>query len=436
MSTGSSASGTAPSRTSSPANKAALFRAEAVAHAGTRSRGTVLLARPLSYSLLTSLFLVLTSSVILFFACFSYTRKAAVPGTLLPASGVIRVVAAQAGVISERRVAEGQHVKAGDVLFLVASDRTSVTQGDAAQTVSALLESRRASFERDQAQLRLQGDQRVAAARQRADDMALEIRRVDEQAALQQRRVALAETALKRYADLQAADFVSPVQVQDKQAELLDQQLRLADLRRTSAASARELAAARADLQDLQIQALRDRQASDRSIAATDQDLTENEARRLIVVRAPRDGTVTAITVEPGQSVSANQSLASILPQGSVLEAELYAPSRAAGFLKVGMPVMLRHQAYSYQKFGMSDGVIREVSRNAMRPEELDLPGGNAGAGPVYRVRVTLARQTVTVYGVDEPLKSGAVVDASVLLERRRLFEWVLEPLYTITGHP
>jgi membrane fusion protein len=70
-----------------------------------------------------------------------------------------------------------------------------------------------------------------------------------------------------------------------------------------------------------------------------------------------------------------------------------------------------------------------------MRPDELDLPGSSSAAEPLYRVRVTLARQTVTAYGIDEPLKAGAVVDASVLLERRRLYEWALEPLYTITGH-
>jgi len=44
------------------------------------------------------------------------------------------------------------------------------------------------------------------------------------------------------------------------------------------------------------VQSLRDQQAGERNVSATEQDLTENEARRQILVRAPSAGTVTAIT--------------------------------------------------------------------------------------------------------------------------------------------
>lgn len=57
------------------------------------------------------------------------------------------------------------------------------------------------------------------------------------------------------------------------------------------------------------------------------------------------------------------------------------------------------------------------------------------GAGePLYRVRVRLERQSITTYGQAQPLKAGMALDASVLLERRKLYEWVLEPLYSISG--
>ena len=106
--------------------------------------------------------------------------------------------------------------------------------------------------------------------------------------------------------------------------------------------------------------------------------------------------------------------------------------------MKPGQKVFLRYQAYSYQKFGQSEGTVREVSRAALRPDELAVPGAAITAGaatePLFRVRVKLDRQTVTAYGAEQPLKAGAVLEASIVLERRRLFEWVLEPLYTITG--
>lgn len=192
--------------------------------------------------------------------------------------------------------------------------------------------------------------------------------------------------------------------------------------------------AAQADLKDLQLQALRDAEASQRGVAAARQDLTENEARREILVRAPQAGTVTAITGEIGQTVTANQALATVLPADSELEAELYAPSRAVGFLKPGMSVLMRYQAYPYQKFGLAKGTVQDVSKTALRSDEVALAGMGTSAEPLYRVRVKLERQTLLAYGHEQPLRSGALLDGSFVLDKRRLYEWALEPLYTISG--
>lgn len=417
---------------------APLFRSEALEHAKAKPYGTILLARPVSHLVLTVLFAAFALLLVGFFANFSYTRKAKVPGVLLPSQGLIRVVPMQAGQIVDRRVQEGQAVRAGDVLFVLASERSSATQGNAEENISALLQQRRDSFLADQTQMQLLVAQRTDALLRRAKGLESENLRVGEQIAMQQRRVSLAETALQRQQDLHAAAFVSAVQVQDRQAELLDQQQRLGDLRRAQAAVERDLAAAQAEVRELRIQARRDQAAGLRSVSSTDQELTENEARRQLHIRAPQDGIVTAITVHEGQSVPAGQMLASVLPLGAALEAELYAPSRAAGFLKPGMQVTLRYHAYSYQKFGQATGTVREVSSTAMQPAELALPGAGQRQGqsaePMYRVRVALPRQSVTAFGSEVPLRSGGMLDASVLLETRRLYEWVLEPLYTIKG--
>jgi membrane fusion protein len=417
---------------------APLFRSEALEHAKAKPYGTILLARPVPHLVLTVLFAAFALLLVGFFANFSYTRKAKVPGVLLPSQGLIRVVPMQAGQIVDRRVQEGQAVRGGDVLFVLASERSSATQGNAEENISALLQQRRDSFLADQTQMQLLVAQRTDALLRRARDLESENLRVGEQMAMQQRRVSLAETALQRQQDLHAAAFVSAVQVQDRQAELLDQQQRLGDLKRAQAAVERDLAAAQAEVQELRIQARRDQAAGLRSVSSTDQELTENEARRQLHIRAPQDGIVTAITVHEGQSVPAGQMLASVLPLGAALEAELYAPSRAAGFLKPGMQVTLRYHAYSYQKFGQATGTVREVSSTAMQPAELALPGASQRQGqsaePMYRVRVALPRQSVTAFGSEVPLRSGAMLDASVLLETRRLYEWVLEPLYTIKG--
>src|SRR5690606_12489641 len=88
-----------------------------------------------------------------------------------------------------------------------------------------------------------------------------------------------------------------------------------------------------------------------------------------------------------------------------------------------------------YQKFGHHRGQVARISRSALGPGEMGALVGSAGTGePLYRVTVTLDRQAITAYGRPEALKPGMLVDADILGERRRLIEWVFEPLYSIRG--
>ncbi len=53
---------------------------------------------------------------------------------------------------------------------------------------------------------------------------------------------------------------------------------------------------------------------------------------------------------------------------------------------------------------------------------------------PHYRVIVALRRQSVMAYGMPEPLRPGMLLEADILGERRRLIEWIFEPLYSVQG--
>ena len=401
---------------------------------GSRQYGTVLLVSSVSQCFLTLFFTTIIAAVVCFFIFFSTTCKAQCQGVLLPTTGVVRIVPTQVGVVTAIRVKEGQMVKAGDVLFMLSSERSS-TMGSTQQAVSTLLQSRRDSFAGELGKVSLQSRQRIAASQRRATDLQTEIARLGDQISLQQTRVALADQAYRRFEELQKTNFLSAAQLQDKQAELLDQRQRLADIRRAVASSNRDLASTEADLRDLQVQGQRELAGIERNISSIEQDLTESESRREVLVRAPQAGMVTAITGSLGQTVAGNTVLASVLPAGANLEAEIYAPSRSAGFIRSGMNVLLRYQAYPYQKFGQYRAVVREVANTALRPEELGIPGAGAQGGePLYRIRLQLEQQGVLAYGKSMPLKSGMLVDASVELEHRHLYEWVLEPLFSISG--
>ena len=101
-------------------------------------------------------------------------------------------------------------------------------------------------------------------------------------------------------------------------------------------------------------------------------------------------------------------------------------PSHAVGFIEPGDRVLLRYQAYPHQKFGHQAGRILRLSRSATLA-----PGATE---PHYRAVVALDAQTVTAFGRQEPLRPGMVLEADILGERRKLYEWLLEPLYSLRG--
>lgn len=415
-----------------------LFRQQAIEHATVRQYGTVILTRPVSHMVLTCVFMTLTFLLIAFFGFFETTRKTQIQGMLVPTAGVIRVFSSQIGIIKEIRIKEGQFVHRDDILFIVSSERSTSDPQSTEALISELLAQRRDSFRAELQQVKAQAEQRHAALQQRARNLQSEIERLENQALMQKQRIVLSERTVARFAQLNSTNYISAAQLQEREAELLDQRQRLLEIERIQSATRRDLASTQADAKDIMAQALRDENSLRRNASTLEQDLTENEARREIPIRARQSGTITAIAANLGQTVGTTTSLASILPVGNELEAEMYVPSRAVGFIKPGMTALLRYQAFPYQKFGQHPACVREVATTSVRPDELPtsaaiMPGA-AQSEPVYRIRLKLEQQTVRAYGAKTPLRSGMLVDASVMLERRKLYEWVLEPLFSISG--
>ena len=74
------------------------------------------------------------------------------------------------------------------------------------------------------------------------------------------------------------------------------------------------------------------------------------------------------------------------------------------------------------------------VSKTALPSTEISGLPNIGGGESLYRIRVALARQQISAYGKAQSLQAGMLLEADVLQEKRRLYEWVLEPLYSLTG--
>ncbi|HRP26825.1 MAG TPA: HlyD family efflux transporter periplasmic adaptor subunit, partial [Burkholderiaceae bacterium] len=378
-----------------------LFRPEAVDGQRQSWLGGVQLVRPLSMTLLTFFTVGVAALVIAYLFVGEYTRKAHVSGVLVPDLGLIRLVTPEAATVVRNHVREGQQVKQGDVLFELSVDRATLA-GDTQAAVQQSLAERERSLQgtlRQQAQL-LQ-TQRTGLER-RIADMRRELAQIDAEAATQQQRLKLAQQQQARLESLRAENFISDAAVQTKSEDLLGQKAQLQSLERERAAHLREIGTLETQLRELPLQAEAVQSETERSLAALSQEATESEARQRIVIRAPQDGIVTNILADPGQSVQPGIALASLMPAQAKLQADLYAPSSAIGFLRPDQPVLLRYQAYAYQKFGHYKGHVLQVSRTPLQANELasltlSTTATGAGAGALSTMRHSLGSADIFI---------------------------------------
>jgi membrane fusion protein len=414
-----------------------LFRAEAIDAQRQGWLGQVQLVRPLSLSLLTAGVLACLVLVTAFLLFGEYTRKARIGGVLVPDLGVIRLVPPVAGRVLSRHVAEEQAVRAGDLMFVLALQGSTLA-ADARQQVERSLLERRRSLEESARQHEQLTETQQAALQRRLDELRREQLQLEAEAALHHQRLALAEQAQARLESLGAEQFVSPAQVQSKREELIGLQAQAQAIERQRAALARDRAALEGELRGLPALARGRRGEIERDLAALARETAEQDPVRQVVVRAPQDGTVSAVLADVGQSVSPASALASLVPAGAALQAHLYAPSGAVGFVRPEQEVRLRFEAFPYQKFGHQTGRVLQVSRTPLAPAELaglPLAAPQAEAAePLFRITVALDSAQIRAFGEAQPLVAGMRMQADVLLERRRLIEWLFEPVLGWSG--
>jgi membrane fusion protein len=413
-----------------------LFRPEALEHQRQAWLGDMQLLRPLSLRLLTATVLLVLAAVLAFLWWGEYTRKARVAGVLVPDQGVIRLLPPQEAVVLERHAVEGARVARGDVLFVLSLERSSAA-GDTQASVQRSLRERERSLADSASQQALLTQAQATAIDQRLADMRRERGQRLSEALLHKQRLTLAGDALARLESLRRDNFISAAQLQAKHEELLGLQAQLQALERDAAAHERAIAALEAERRELPLRAQAQQGEIQRERAELAQLAAESEAKRRLVVQAPADGVVSAVLAQPGQTVTPTAALASLVPADSQLQAHLYAPSSAVGFVRPDQTVLLRYQAYAYQKFGHQRGRVLQVSRTPLSAADQSALAGaqpQAAHEPLYRITVALDKQQVSAYGQDISLVPGMQLDADVLLDRRRLIEWIFEPLLGLGG--
>lgn len=409
-----------------------LFRQEAIDAQREKFFGEATVARPLTMWAMTALAIVAAAVMIMVAVWGQYTRRERVEGFLALDIGAARVQIPDAGRVAELMVKEGLEVAAGTPLARISYDRSTETSSSTSALVSGELAQRRVSLAKEQEQLRELGAQQSQQQRKKVVDLQTELQQLDRELQLQERRLNSSREQAQRFVDLAKDKFYSDVAVRQKQDDVTDQEIRLQALKRQRLALDRDLSNAKLEEPAITLKSRSQVDQITRQISEVQQTLATEDAKRETIIRAPITGTVTNIAISQGQSVAADALLATVLPKGSVLHVELLVPTRAIGFVTQGKEVVMRYEAFPFERFGQYRGVITDVSQTVWSAGEKI--GPMMVKEPVYRVAVTLDQQTVTALGQTVPLRSGMLVNADILLEKRSLFEWIFEPVMQLRG--
>ncbi len=411
-----------------------LFRA-GLARARQESwHGNVLLLQPLSLRLISACIMLFAAGAVAFAAHAQYTRRIPAPGVLLPDRGLIQVQSPQAGIIVERRVREGQAVRAGDVLYVVSSEvMYAPAHGGAAGTgatasVLAQLQARQQLIEADSASAAAIAEREHADERRRIASLQQELAQLDQEFAVHQERLRSRTEVYQRHAEAQAQGFLSPLALQQKYDELLDYKTRLQSMQRSRLGLARELEAARTQVATRGERTAMANSQLERQAVALEQDRVAREAGQRTLVTATQDGIVAAVLAEPGQRTD-GATMLTIIPRGSLLEAQVMLPSSAVGLVREGDPVSVRFDAYPYQRFGGMNATVTEIGATAVPGE----PGQPADGR--FRVRVALPSQALEAAGRRFPLRSGMQAEIRFVQERRTLLQWLVAPVAALTDN-
>lgn len=399
-----------------------------------RWMGEIQLAQPLSTAWLAGLSLLISAVVLGALFTVDYTRKERVTGQLSLDTGLVKIYSPFAtGVVTKKLVKEGATVIAGQALFVISLERVSSMRGDTQAEISRQIAERKKHLAQErekQSKVMLREEATLA---QRIVFLKQEIDLLTQEVQTHTKRLKLSQAALARGAELFKQSFISAARLEEIEQEVLDQQLKQQLAERNLTTMRRDLNQFQSDLANLPLTTQNRLSETDRQILALDQEAIDSEGRRELVITAPQSGLITTILFEAGQTMQADKPLAALLPSNAKLQASIYLPSRAYGFVEKNLKVLLRYPAYPYQKFGQYSGKISEISRTALSPEELKVTGQATG-GSLYRLLIDLDTQTIQAYGKPVALQEGLQVEADILIDTRKLYEWVLEPLYSVVG--
>ncbi|MEJ2619131.1 MAG: HlyD family efflux transporter periplasmic adaptor subunit [Candidatus Thiodiazotropha sp.] len=344
-------------------------------------------------------------------------------------------MARESGVIYDVQVSEGSRVAAGDLLFEIRQDKFN-DLGETQRLIEETLNSQSKNLANEIRNRIKQGKDAELNLQKKATLLEEEISSLDTEIGLQTQHIAAAKRLLDNMKPLFEERIIPELQYQQQVSSYIEQQSRLETLKRQLISLKSSHMETLSEIRATQLRSDADQSSLERAMLTTKQQSLEQRSSRLSYVRAPVAGTISNIQVDVGRQVERGGALATLLPQGVSLDVQIFVPSNAIGFLKTGQHVKLRYDAYPYQKFGVYEGELTELADvdasfmelQARFPHLMEKHQGMT----FFRATVRPEAQSIQAYGKPISLRAGLTLEADIHLERKRLIEWIFDPVMAL----
>jgi len=356
-----------------------------------------------------------------------YSRTESVRGWLVSKQGVVQVRSRSSAVVRDVVRQPGNRIRKGEPLIYLSADSTLSDGSSENERVLAQLRQEISEVDRQLELSRRQQELDEASMAQQMRDFGREVAALGSRNDSQMHRIDMTNEKLRRLENAAADGAATQWDVIRQKEELGELEQGSSRLEQDIATQQREreLLKSRQESRPVQAEIQRSKLRTRRMQLA--QQVTEHESKRMSILESPINGTVASVEVHSGYSIPAQRVLMTILPEDTELIAEVFIPSRAAGFIQPGQTVRIAYDAFPQQKFGTFMGRVAHISDFVLLPSEI--PQTFSIREATYKVQIAIDDAPIQTSIGPAGLRPGMLLVADMILETRNLFDWLLEPL-------
>lgn len=412
-----------------------IFRKEYLEQQHQLDTGQILLLSGLNQRIVTFCCILLLLALLVLLIFGNYTKKTYLEGVIVPSAGLIVVKSTQDGVIEDTYVKDGQNVIKARGLLKINSELFNNKGESISQRLQYSLEEQLSSLKSQRDYEQLMNKSRIGDLESKIIHLDLGLESSRQSLEFAKQITIFKQQAMSGYRKLLKKNYISDLKYKDYLSDLIRLKAEEENKRLLIHQLEREYISTQNQINDILLQGdIRSLELKRQLDSLQQQQITTSSSET--IVHAPIGGNISSLRVERGQAINQGEVLLNIIPDGSELQVELYAPSRSIGFLRKGQSVGLRFDAYPHEKFGIQKGAVLSISQSTLSPIDFKTQDQTIRSDieTLYQIVVSLNKSTINVYGREEPLKVGMRVSADINIETRKLYEWLLGPIARMQG--